>query len=55
MLMLCVCVPMEARRGCRIPWSWSHRQLSSDCCRRWELNLGPLEEQQVLLAAQPSS
>lgn len=34
-------VPTEARRGCKIPWTWSY---SFGC---WESNLGPLEEQPV--------
>jgi hypothetical protein len=35
----------EARRGCWIFWNWSYEMVVS--C--WELNMGPLEEQPVLL------
>lgn len=43
---VCAClVPMEARKGDWIHLNWSHRI--------WTL-WGPLEEQQVLLMAEPS-
>jgi hypothetical protein len=41
-------VPKEARRGTGV---------TDNCgppCRSWELNQGPLEEQPVLLSAEPS-
>ena len=41
-------VPVEARRGCHIPGTG----VTDSCellCGCWELNLGPLEEQRVLL------
>lgn len=46
--------PTEARRGHHIP---SGTRVM-DCCEppyeSWELNLGPRQEQQMLLAAEPS-
>lgn len=37
-------MPVEARRGRLIVWTWSYR-ICELCCRRWEPNCGPLEEQ----------
>ena len=52
---LCVyAVPTEARRGCQVLWNWSRRSLLASQCGCWELNLCPIEEQQVLLTARPS-
>lgn len=39
---------MQVRRGCWIPWIWSHRQFWTACCGCWKLNLDSLEGQQVL-------
>lgn len=39
---------MQVRRGCWIPWIWSHSQFWNACCGCWKLNLDSLEEQQVL-------
>lgn len=60
MVFLPVCVsvyhmhaaPKEARRGHWLLWDWSYRCLFGPYgC--WELNLGPLEEQPVVLTAEP--
>ena len=43
---ICVLPPLEARKG---------HQVTGDCellCWCWDLNLGPLKEQQVLLTAE---
>lgn len=56
-----VCVPCvrlvlrQARRRHRIPWNWTYRW-SCLCllCGYWELNLCPLEYQQVLLTLELS-
>lgn len=51
---VCLCAPrawlvsMGVRRGHRMPWNCSYRQLPYGC---WELNLAPLEEQTVLLTS----
>jgi hypothetical protein len=43
-------VPAEARRGCPSSWTWSYRQLRAIM---WvAANMGPLEEQPVLSAAE---
>ena len=47
---MCVCVCIH-RRGCQIPWTWSHNQLWRWC---WDANLGPLQEEQAHLTAEPS-
>lgn len=51
---LCIhAVPGEAKRGCQMPWKWSHRCLwASKWC--WETNLGFLPEQQELSTAESS-
>lgn len=50
-----MCRPMEVRARYRIPRSWSYRGRRCKLpCRRWELNLAPLEELPVFLAAEPS-
>lgn len=49
-------VPMEVRRGRQIPKSWSYIIGSCELPDEggyWERNLGPLEEEQVLLTAEP--
>lgn len=43
---------MEAKRMHQIPWNWRYIQLRAIRHGCWELNLGHLEEQQVV--AQPS-
>ena len=49
MCILPACVPVW---GCQILWNWSYScELPCGC---WELKPGPLEEQPVLLAAEPS-
>ena len=46
------CVPVEGRRECQIPWNPSYKcKLTNG---GWELNLGPLQEQQGFITAQPS-
>lgn len=35
------------------PRNWSHRQLGTTWCGCWELNLGPLQEQSMLLTSEP--
>ena len=50
--MLCVPVPREARRWLQVPGSGVLAVVSCHVgC--WELNLGPLEEQPMLLATRP--
>lgn len=49
----CVPVPVEARGGCQVPWNWS-TDSGEPPCRYWELNLDLLEEEPVLLIAEPS-
>lgn len=47
-------MPEEIRR-CLIPWNGSYRWLGATIvCRCWKANPGPLQEQQVLLTAEPS-
>lgn len=46
---LCASPPLEARRGCHIPWKW----VTEGCelpCGCWKLNLGPLEQPVFLIA-----
>lgn len=43
-------VPIKARNGHRIPWSWIYRQFW-ETCGYWELNPCLLQEQQVLIKA----
>jgi len=45
-------VPREVRRGCRA--SWNITDSSEPPCGCWEPNVDPLQEQQALLAAEPS-
>jgi hypothetical protein len=46
-------LPAEARRGHRVSWNWSYRQLWVGCgC--WEPSFGFLEEQCAILIAEPS-
>lgn len=47
-------VSSEARRGCQMLLNKSYRELLATQFERWELNLGPLAEQQVLLSAKLS-
>lgn len=42
--------PVEARRGCWMPWDWSYRLWPA--CGCWELNFCPLEERPVLLTTE---
>lgn len=44
----------KARTGHWIIWSWSYRCLEDPSCGCWEPHSGPLEEQQEILAAEPS-
>lgn len=46
--------PPENRWRCQIPWNWRYRQLRASWCGHWELNLGPLPEQPMLLTTEPS-
>lgn len=52
----CMClVPEQARndpRGCQVSWNWSCSCEPPYGC--WESNPGPLEEQSMLLTAEPS-
>lgn len=42
----CMCeVPMETRRGDKIPWNWESQTVGSCVIGCWELSPGPLEEQ----------
>lgn len=53
---VCVCVCINTHsplRGCYILWNWGYRQVWL-LCGCWDLNLGPLEEQTVLLTTEPS-
>jgi hypothetical protein len=45
-------VSEETRQGYRTSSSWSYRQLCAEIGGFWNLNLGPLEEPQILLAAE---
>ena len=48
-----MCITTEDRDGVRFPKAG----VAGGCelqCQCWELNLGPLQEQQVLLTAEPS-
>ena len=47
-------VPAEAKRWFWIPWYWSYIDSCDLLCGCWELNLGPLEEQQAFLTTEPS-
>lgn len=50
----CVCpVSMEVRRRHQIPWNWSDGWYETLCGWR-EPNLGPQQDQQVILTAKPS-
>lgn len=51
-VVLPACVSVQ---GCWVPWNWSCIQLWMPC-GYWELNFGPLEEQQqpMLLTIEPS-
>jgi hypothetical protein len=48
-------VPMKVGGGGQSPWNWS---IDNCNCKPphgyWELNLGPLQEQQVVFTAEPS-
>jgi hypothetical protein len=48
-----VWVLKKAGRGSWISWSWSSRKLFVTWYEFWEANSGPLEQQQVLLPAEP--
>lgn len=53
-MYICVFASMCVHGECKIPWNWSHIhscELLGGC---WELNPCTLEEQPVLLAAEPS-
>lgn len=58
MVCMCVCyiyaVTTEARRKCQILWSWSYKWLCYAQHRCQELNSGPLDKQQTLLATELS-
>lgn len=45
-------VPVEARIGLPIPWSWNYRW-SLSITLYYESNLAPLEDQRLLLAPEP--
>lgn len=47
-------VPMEARKGYQIPWRWSIPDGGELLWGCWKSDLGPLDEQGVLLTAEPS-
>lgn len=47
-------VPVGSSRERWSPWSQSHRQLLAILLGCWELNLGSLQEQFVLLIAEQS-
>lgn len=51
---VCPTSTLKATGGCWIFWSWSYRSLLAAWHGRWELNSSPLEEQEVLLTAEPS-
>jgi hypothetical protein len=46
-----VCVPFRTQKRVLDPWIWSHGAASHGC---WDPDLGPLEEQQVLITADPT-
>ena len=60
---MCICVslsvgvhmwiPMESRRDSR-SWIWHSRAIPDTQLGCWELNSGPLQEQQILLTLEPS-
>lgn len=51
-LSLCVCVSaVESRRRSRMPQRWVYRLLYATKYECWGLNLGPPEDQKVLLTA----
>ena len=43
------CCPWRSEESIGSPWNWSKPP-----CGCWELNLGPLQEQQMLLTAKPA-
>ena len=47
-LLACMSVHREARRRYQISWNWTYTQ-SNNVGGCWELSLGPLEEQAVLV------
>lgn len=49
----CMDVPKEAKRRHQIPWNQSYKQLWAIWCVHWELNQGRLQEQQMILTAEP--
>lgn len=56
-LHVCICtlclVLVETRRGYQIRWNWSYRWYKP-ACGCWGLDPGPPQEQQKLLATEPS-
>lgn len=49
---VCRCSVYRSQRH-RMSWSWSYRQLWAIRCRMFEPNLGPLQEQCILLTTKP--
>ena len=47
-----VCLMLGRPETHQIPWNWNYRWLRATLWY-WELNLGPLEEQPVLLTDEP--
>jgi hypothetical protein len=50
-IFVCIYV-CGARNGCRSPWGRIYKQLWASQCQCWELNSGPLQEQQVLFGTE---
>ena len=48
----CMLCGHGGQRGHQIPWNWTYRWLWISMC--WELNLGPLQEQQMLIVVEQS-
>lgn len=44
----------QDQKGAQISWSWTDRRLWATWYGYWVVNFGPLQEQQVILNAEPS-
>lgn len=52
LFLSCIGVLSECRTVCQIPWKWTYN--CELLCRCWDLKLGPLKEQRVLLTTELS-